>query len=147
MIEQKPSYSDRLRTRDRREKNSSARKLIALGLFILYNVVCMIASIFYRLYYIGQYREVDKNFLEYSNVFGFWQLTGNWHKANESIFFRKVELKPPSLEIGICRGDISALHFWLLRRICAKIIQSERRICVEYKGCIKSMRIHEHQAG
>ena len=38
-------------------------------------------------------------------------MSGNIHKAQESIYFGSATVRHPGLEIGVCRGDLSALHF------------------------------------
>ncbi len=87
------------------------RWILALVCFIAYTLACMLASLLYRIRYFRCYRCPDPDFLKYSDAFGFWQLTGNWHKSQEAVFFRQADISDPSLELGICRGDISSLHF------------------------------------
>ncbi len=106
-----PSYGERLRQRDERLQLSGPRKIVPFLLFILFNAVCLPASLWYRLTNPGAVARAGRDFAKYFGTFGYWFLTGAWHKAMEGVHFRKVNLVSPSLEVGFCRGNISALHF------------------------------------
>jgi len=111
LVRQQPTYRERLKSREARAKQSALLKLRSVFLFVLYNLACLTVSLAYRIIYFGKYRNIDPNFLKYEDAHGFWQLTGNWFKSIEGIFFQNAELESPSLEIGLCRGTISARHF------------------------------------
>jgi len=110
-MRQNPSYKERLKSQDERKKIGAILRATALTLFFLYNCICIVSACLYRLIYYGKYSEIDSDYLRYFGAFGFWQLTGAWIKAQEGVFFRRAQPISPSLEIGICRGDISFLHF------------------------------------
>lgn len=106
-----PSYRERLRTREARAQLSTAQKVVGFLLFILFNLICLPLAVWSRLTNPGAIERAGRDFAKYYGAFGYWFLTGAWHKAMEGVHFRRVELQSPSLEIGFCRGNISALHF------------------------------------
>lgn len=111
LFRQHPSYAERLAIMDKKAPSSLIGQTWRLFLFILYNIICLTCSIYLRIRYWSQYDNIDPNFFRYKSVFGYLNVVGNIHKVQESIFFRKIVVDHPSLEIGVCRGDISALHF------------------------------------
>ena len=111
IFRQHPSYKERLLTSDKKTPLSALDQVWTFFLFLLFHFTSLILSIYLRIRYFRLFSNIDENFLRYKSAFGFWSVTGNIHKAQECIFFRAVHLRDPSLEIGICRGDISWLHF------------------------------------
>jgi SAM-dependent methyltransferase len=106
-----PSYAERLRNRDERLQLSPLQRIVPFLLFVLFNIICLLASIWYRITCPRAVSQAGDRFTQYFGTFGYWFLTGAWHKAMEGVHFSKVNLISPSLEIGFCRGNISALHF------------------------------------
>ena len=106
-----PTYEERLQNRDERVQLTGFQKIVPFMLFLLFNGVCLVASLYYRLTNPGAAAKAGPDFRKYFGTFGYWFLTGAWHKAMEGVHFSKAELTGPSLEIGFCRGNISALHF------------------------------------
>lgn len=106
-----PTYAERLKNRDERVQPSGAQKIVPFALFLLFNAVCLIASLWCRARNPGAASKAGDRFGKYFGAFGYWFLTGAWHKAMEGVKFNAVDLASPSLEIGFCRGNISALHF------------------------------------
>ena len=104
-----PSYKQIIAAGGQRQRR--ANDLMALLLFIIYNFVCIIASVLTFACNPFSYFRISPEFSKYKDAFGFWQLSGNWQKAFEGLHFGKVVLREPSLEIGYYRGDISSLHF------------------------------------
>lgn len=105
------NYLERLQNMDQRQSLSAWGWCVSYLSFFCYLAVCLVTSLVMRVVHRGEYSGIDSDFMKYSDAFGFWQLTGNWHKSQEAVFFRRMEISSPSLEIGLCRGDISALHF------------------------------------
>jgi len=111
MFRQHPSYEQRLDTNDQRVRLSLAGDLIRSTAFIVSTFLALSAALYARIRYRSMYQKLDAQFFEYQNMFGPYGLTGNIHKAQESLFYRELHIQSPSLEIGICRGDVSNAHF------------------------------------
>ena len=104
-----PSYKEIITQGGKKKRRASDFE--AISMFMIYVAVCLVASLYYRIRYFSLFKNVNPIFLKYRDAFGFWLLTGNWHKAFEGYFFTKVDIKSPSLEIGFYSGSVSALHF------------------------------------
>jgi len=110
-LRQHPTYKERLLSCDQKAKLSRTGEVRAFFLFVLYHMLCIPASVFLRMLNYPLYKNIDDNFLKYRAAFGYWSIVGNLHKAQESLFYKSISVKDPSLEIGLCRGDISSLFF------------------------------------